>query len=69
MEEIFNNITMFYKTLEWLNMRENSHKKMILGKSKLDYKPFMVKINNTGINNVLQNISKSVKLINIDRNL
>lgn len=68
MEEVIKEITMFYGTLEWLNMRSNSCDKMILGTSRLEYMPFIKKINNSGVNNLIKNISDSyIDLKKIDR--
>jgi hypothetical protein len=68
MEEFLKNIISFYSTLEWLNRRNNSDKNTLLGTSKLEYTPFISKINSCGINSVVKNISNDyVKILNVNR--
>ena len=58
MKILFNDIIMFYDTLLWLNMRSNSKNNMILGSTKLDYKPFDDKSTKSGYDSIIENLKK-----------
>jgi hypothetical protein len=68
METIFNEIIPFYSTLEWMNKRQNGKNKMILGATKLEYVPFNSKMNEVGLDVIINSLRKnSINLINFKR--
>ena len=68
METIFNEIIPFYTTLEWMNKRQNGKNKMILGTTKLEYTPFNSKMNEVGLDVIINSLRKnSINLINFNR--
>jgi hypothetical protein len=68
METIFNEIIPFYSTLEWMNKRQNGKNKMILGTTKLEYVPFNSKMNEVGLDVIINSMRKNnINLINFKR--
>jgi hypothetical protein len=68
METIFNEIIPFYSTLEWMNKRQNGKNKMILGTTKLEYVPFNSKMNEVGLDVIINSMRKNnINLINFNR--
>jgi hypothetical protein len=68
METIFNEIIPFYSTLEWMNKRQNGKNKMILGGTKLEYVPFNSKMNEVGLDVIINSMRKNnINLINFNR--
>lgn len=69
MKILFNDIIMFYDTLLWLNMRSNSKNNMVLGSTKLEYKPFDDKSIKSGYEGVIEHLTKeNIEIVRFKKN-
>ena len=58
MDTIISETIPFYNMLLWLNMRTNAKKDMVLGESILENTPFNSVIQNSGLEEIVNSLSK-----------